>query len=160
MKNGYELTPIFVGAGHRPARHCEAPVSPRYVGRYRREAIQCRGDNIRPTSYVPTYRGILRQPWIASPHITNYVSQVRWRLRNDGQGFALPCPGALRRDGRHRTQPSSKPRPHPLCGGVPPAGGGVVSPAGRNPRPNPPKPPSLESARAARRGGGCKKRRV
>ncbi|MDR0935977.1 MAG: hypothetical protein LBM98_04765 [Oscillospiraceae bacterium] len=25
------------------------------------------------------------------------------------------------------------PRPHPLCGGVPPTGGGVVSPAGRNP---------------------------
>ncbi|MDR0935964.1 MAG: hypothetical protein LBM98_04700 [Oscillospiraceae bacterium] len=28
-------------------RHCEAPVSPRYAERYRREAIQCRGDNIR-----------------------------------------------------------------------------------------------------------------
>ncbi|MDR0937292.1 MAG: hypothetical protein LBM98_11490 [Oscillospiraceae bacterium] len=28
-----------------------------------------------------------------------YVSQVRWRLRKDGQGVALPCPGALRRDG-------------------------------------------------------------
>ncbi|MDR0937151.1 MAG: hypothetical protein LBM98_10760 [Oscillospiraceae bacterium] len=60
-------------------RHCEAPVRPRYVGRYRCEAIQCRGDNIRST-----YRTILRQPWIASPHFINYVSQVRWRLRNDG----------------------------------------------------------------------------
>ncbi|MDR0936838.1 MAG: hypothetical protein LBM98_09175 [Oscillospiraceae bacterium] len=35
-----------------------------------------------------------------------YVSQVQWRLRKDGaprahhgQGNALPCPGALRRDG-------------------------------------------------------------
>ncbi|MDR0937672.1 MAG: hypothetical protein LBM98_13435 [Oscillospiraceae bacterium] len=27
-----------------------------------------------------------------------YVSQVRWRLRKDGQGEAPPCPGALRRD--------------------------------------------------------------
>ncbi|MDR0935552.1 MAG: hypothetical protein LBM98_02585 [Oscillospiraceae bacterium] len=64
----------------------------RYVGRYRCEAIQCRGDNIRLT-----YRRILRQPWIASPHIINYVSQVRWRLRNDGQGGALPRAGTARR---------------------------------------------------------------
>ncbi|MDR0936030.1 MAG: hypothetical protein LBM98_05035, partial [Oscillospiraceae bacterium] len=28
-----------------------------------------------------------------------YVLQVRRRLRKDGQGEALPCPGALRRDG-------------------------------------------------------------
>ncbi|MDR0937620.1 MAG: hypothetical protein LBM98_13170 [Oscillospiraceae bacterium] len=61
------------GAGRRqglpcPARHCEAPVRPRYVGRYRCEAIQCRGDNIR------MYRRCLRQPWIASPHIIDYVS--------------------------------------------------------------------------------------
>ncbi|MDR0937038.1 MAG: hypothetical protein LBM98_10195, partial [Oscillospiraceae bacterium] len=27
---------------------------------------------------------VLRQPWIASPRFINYVSQVRWRLRNDG----------------------------------------------------------------------------
>ncbi|MDR0935579.1 MAG: hypothetical protein LBM98_02730 [Oscillospiraceae bacterium] len=66
----------------------------RYVRCYRCEAIQCRGDNIRTT-----YRRCLRQPWIASPHITNYVSQVRRRLRKDGLGFALPCPGAMRRDG-------------------------------------------------------------
>ncbi|MDR0935415.1 MAG: hypothetical protein LBM98_01890 [Oscillospiraceae bacterium] len=45
------------------------------------------------------YRTILRQTWIASPHIINYVSQVRRRLRKDGQGEALPCPGAERRDG-------------------------------------------------------------
>ncbi|MDR0936357.1 MAG: hypothetical protein LBM98_06760, partial [Oscillospiraceae bacterium] len=54
-------------------------VSPRYVQGYRCEAIQCRERNIRTT-----YRRILRQPWIASPHIINYVSQVRWRLRKDG----------------------------------------------------------------------------
>ncbi|MDR0936651.1 MAG: hypothetical protein LBM98_08230 [Oscillospiraceae bacterium] len=96
-----------VGAGFKPAlpriseapapvnpRHCEAPVRLQYVERYRCEAIQCRGDNIRTT-----YRRIVRQPWIASPHIINYVSQVRWRLRKDGQGDALPCPGAMRRDG-------------------------------------------------------------
>ncbi|MDR0935430.1 MAG: hypothetical protein LBM98_01965 [Oscillospiraceae bacterium] len=35
----------------RPPAHrlCEAPVGLRYVGRYRCEAIQCRGDNIQPT---------------------------------------------------------------------------------------------------------------
>ncbi|MDR0936867.1 MAG: hypothetical protein LBM98_09320 [Oscillospiraceae bacterium] len=135
----------------------------RYVGRYRCEAIQCRGDNIRLT-----YLGCLRQPWIASPHFINYVSQVRRRLRKDGQGFALPCPGALRRDGgrgRDRARRGEPPRryaaplprgeftgeggfetrpyvpsskPIPLLGGVPPAGGGVVPPrrARSCPRPN------------------------
>ncbi|MDR0935601.1 MAG: hypothetical protein LBM98_02840 [Oscillospiraceae bacterium] len=39
---------------------------------------------------MTTYRRILRQPWIASPHIINYVSQVRWRLRKDGQGKPRP----------------------------------------------------------------------
>ncbi|MDR0937093.1 MAG: hypothetical protein LBM98_10470 [Oscillospiraceae bacterium] len=38
-------------------------------------------------------RWCLRQPWIASPHIINYVSQVRRRLRKDGQGGALPPQG-------------------------------------------------------------------
>ncbi|MDR0935195.1 MAG: hypothetical protein LBM98_00765 [Oscillospiraceae bacterium] len=57
----------------------------RYVQCYRCEAIQCREDNIRLT-----YLRCLRQPWIASPHFINYVSQVRWRLRKDGQGDALP----------------------------------------------------------------------
>ncbi|MDR0935886.1 MAG: hypothetical protein LBM98_04305 [Oscillospiraceae bacterium] len=61
----------------------------RYVQCYRCEAIQCREGNIRLT-----YRRILRQPWIASPHIINYVSQVRWRLRNDGLGFAQTPPPA------------------------------------------------------------------
>ncbi|MDR0935090.1 MAG: hypothetical protein LBM98_00240 [Oscillospiraceae bacterium] len=57
----------------------------RYVGRYRCEAIQCREHNIRTT-----YRRILRQPWIASPHfICTY--------RECGGGFAMtgrakPCP--------------------------------------------------------------------
>ncbi|MDR0936979.1 MAG: hypothetical protein LBM98_09885 [Oscillospiraceae bacterium] len=69
-------------------RLCEAPVSPRYVGRYRCEAIQCRERNIRTT-----YRRILRQPWIASPHIINYVSQVRRRLRNDGAPKGAPRAG-------------------------------------------------------------------
>ncbi|MDR0935608.1 MAG: hypothetical protein LBM98_02875 [Oscillospiraceae bacterium] len=74
------------GQGARPARHCEAPVSLRYVGCYRREAIQCRGDNIRPTSYV-------LRPYVSETTTSTldcfaayqwYVSQVRWRLRNDG----------------------------------------------------------------------------
>ncbi|MDR0937712.1 MAG: hypothetical protein LBM98_13650 [Oscillospiraceae bacterium] len=111
----------FVGAGFKPAltravrlpchapcawcavqahRHCEAPVSPRYVQGYRCEAIQCRGRNLRLT-----YLGCLRQPWIASPRFINYVSQMRWRLRKDGQGFALPCSGALRRDGGRGLRP-------------------------------------------------------
>ncbi|MDR0935262.1 MAG: hypothetical protein LBM98_01105 [Oscillospiraceae bacterium] len=50
-------------------------------------------------NYEGRTRRCLRQPWIASPHIIDYVSQVRRRLRKDGQGKALPCPGALRRDG-------------------------------------------------------------
>ncbi|MDR0936648.1 MAG: hypothetical protein LBM98_08215 [Oscillospiraceae bacterium] len=49
----------------------------RYVERYRCEAIQCRGDNIRTT-----YRRILRQPWIASPHNTS-------TYRKCGGGFAM-----------------------------------------------------------------------
>ncbi|MDR0936356.1 MAG: hypothetical protein LBM98_06755 [Oscillospiraceae bacterium] len=57
-------------------RLCEAPVSPRYVQCYRCEAIQCRGDNIRTT-----YRRVLRQPWIASPHING-------TYRKCGGGFA------------------------------------------------------------------------
>ncbi|MDR0937077.1 MAG: hypothetical protein LBM98_10390 [Oscillospiraceae bacterium] len=73
---------------------------------------------------MPTYRRVLRQPWIASPRFINYVSQVRWRLRNDGQGVALPCPGAVRRDGgrgyvrarRGETTP-------PPAGGTPPQRG-------------------------------------
>ncbi|MDR0937287.1 MAG: hypothetical protein LBM98_11465 [Oscillospiraceae bacterium] len=167
-----EWTHNFVGAGFKPAlvrgvrraahRHCEAPVRPRYVGRYRCEAIQCREHNIRTT-----YRRILRQPWIASPHIINYVSQVRWRLRKDGQGFALPCPGAMRRDGgrgyaahgagnhpaatrhpsqegnlrgreRGKTTPVTSSKPSSLAplwrGAARRRRGG--SPAGRNPRPS------------------------
>ncbi|MDR0935175.1 MAG: hypothetical protein LBM98_00665 [Oscillospiraceae bacterium] len=41
-------------------------------------------------NYEGRTRECLRQPWIASPHFINYVSQVRWRLRKDGQGAALP----------------------------------------------------------------------
>ncbi|MDR0935328.1 MAG: hypothetical protein LBM98_01450 [Oscillospiraceae bacterium] len=54
----------------------------RYVGRYRCEAIQCRGRNIRTT-----YRRILRQPWIASPHII-------CTYRKCGGGFAMTGEGA------------------------------------------------------------------
>ncbi|MDR0936169.1 MAG: hypothetical protein LBM98_05745 [Oscillospiraceae bacterium] len=68
----------------------------RYVGRYRCEAIQCRGDNIRPTSYVSQTTTSTLDCFAA---FNGYVSQVRWRLRKDGLGFAQPCPGAMRRDG-------------------------------------------------------------
>ncbi|MDR0935452.1 MAG: hypothetical protein LBM98_02085 [Oscillospiraceae bacterium] len=144
--------PDCAGAGLRPARHCEAPVSTRYVQCYRCEAIQCRGDNIR-TTYRRTTTSTL--DCFAAFH--RYVSQVRWRLRKDGQGEALPCPGAMRRDvgrsyvrarrgepprrfavrslprgeftgeGGFETRPYVSPsKPIPLLGGVPPAGGGVV----------------------------------
>ncbi|MDR0935641.1 MAG: hypothetical protein LBM98_03040 [Oscillospiraceae bacterium] len=41
-------------------------------------------------NYEGRTRRCLRQPWIASPRFINYVSRVRWRLRKDGQGNALP----------------------------------------------------------------------
>ncbi|MDR0936438.1 MAG: hypothetical protein LBM98_07165 [Oscillospiraceae bacterium] len=73
-------------------RLCEAPVSLRYVGRYRCEAIQCRGGNLRP--YVSQTTTSTLDCFAA---FQCYVSQVRWRLRNDGQGEALPLRGrALR----------------------------------------------------------------
>ncbi|MDR0937556.1 MAG: hypothetical protein LBM98_12845 [Oscillospiraceae bacterium] len=68
-----------------PARHCEAPVSLRYVGRYRCEAIQCRGDNIRLA-----YRRPLRQPWIASPHIIATYRKCGGGFAKTGR--ASPCP--------------------------------------------------------------------
>ncbi|MDR0937248.1 MAG: hypothetical protein LBM98_11265 [Oscillospiraceae bacterium] len=49
----------------------------RYVPSYRCEAIQCREDNIQTT-----YRRLLRQPWIASPHNT-------CTYRKCGGGFAM-----------------------------------------------------------------------
>jgi hypothetical protein len=134
----------YVGAGFKPAlprpgavrRLCEAPLRPRYVQCYRCEAIQCRGDNIRYVSQdcTSTLDCFAAYQW--------YVSQVRRRLRNDGQGVALP-PSYVPRPGAPslraaRSNPSPVPpsKPIPLLGGVPPAGGGVVPPAGRNPRPN------------------------
>ncbi|MDR0935365.1 MAG: hypothetical protein LBM98_01640 [Oscillospiraceae bacterium] len=84
----------------------------RYVGRYRCEAIQCRGDNIR--AYVSqdttsTLDCFAAYQW--------YVSQVRWRLRKDGQGEAQPCPGALRRDGGRGYVVQPPPlRGTPFCG--------------------------------------------
>ncbi|MDR0936789.1 MAG: hypothetical protein LBM98_08925 [Oscillospiraceae bacterium] len=89
-KGGFQTRPLPFRAvrGVRLAahRHCEAPVCPRYVGRYRCEAIQCRGDN------YGTYRRIVRQPWIASPRIN-----VTYRKCGGGfakTGRALPCPYA------------------------------------------------------------------
>ncbi|MDR0935867.1 MAG: hypothetical protein LBM98_04210 [Oscillospiraceae bacterium] len=38
---------VYSKGSHSKVRHCEAPVSLRYVERYRCEAIQCREDNIR-----------------------------------------------------------------------------------------------------------------
>ncbi|MDR0935481.1 MAG: hypothetical protein LBM98_02230 [Oscillospiraceae bacterium] len=39
------------------------------------------------TAYVPTYRRVLRQPWIASPHINS-------TYRKCGGGFAMTGAGA------------------------------------------------------------------
>ncbi|MDR0936696.1 MAG: hypothetical protein LBM98_08455 [Oscillospiraceae bacterium] len=87
----------------------------RYVGRYRCEAIQCREENIR----------MLRsRHWIAARLDVLRIASAA-ALAMTGQGQAPPL----------RPIHVPRPRPHPLCGGVPPAGGGVVSPAGRNPRP-------------------------
>ncbi|MDR0937397.1 MAG: hypothetical protein LBM98_12040 [Oscillospiraceae bacterium] len=49
--------------------------------------LQVRSNPV-PEGNIRTYRRCLRQPWIASPHIIDYVSQVRWRLRKDGQGVS------------------------------------------------------------------------
>ncbi|MDR0936766.1 MAG: hypothetical protein LBM98_08805 [Oscillospiraceae bacterium] len=46
-----------------------------------------------PGGQHTAYRRILRQPWIASPHIINYVSQVRRRLRKDGAPEGAPRAG-------------------------------------------------------------------
>ncbi|MDR0936183.1 MAG: hypothetical protein LBM98_05815 [Oscillospiraceae bacterium] len=57
------------------------------------------------------------------PGATRCVPSQEGNLR--GRAGLKPAP----------TKPRPNPRPIPLLGGVPPAGGGVVSPAGRNPRP-------------------------
>ncbi|MDR0935378.1 MAG: hypothetical protein LBM98_01705 [Oscillospiraceae bacterium] len=56
-----------------------------------------------------------------------YESQVRWRLRKDGQGQALPCPGAMRRDGgrRLRNPGEASLAPTELCGLIAKRGGRV-----------------------------------
>ncbi|MDR0935202.1 MAG: hypothetical protein LBM98_00805 [Oscillospiraceae bacterium] len=77
------------GAGRRqglpcPARHCEAPISPRYVQRYRCEAIQCRGDNIQRIAGYYVNPGLLRR-----------ISLTTYRKCGGGfakTGRASPCP--------------------------------------------------------------------
>ncbi|MDR0935819.1 MAG: hypothetical protein LBM98_03955 [Oscillospiraceae bacterium] len=44
-----ECKKLYSNGKDSRARHCEVPVSSRYVGRYRHEAIQCRECNIRLT---------------------------------------------------------------------------------------------------------------
>ncbi|MDR0935714.1 MAG: hypothetical protein LBM98_03415 [Oscillospiraceae bacterium] len=68
-------------------RLCEAPVSPRYVGRYRCEAIQCREENIRTT-----YRRLLRQPWIASPHFNGTYRECGGGFAKTGWAKPSPVP--------------------------------------------------------------------
>ncbi|MDR0936179.1 MAG: hypothetical protein LBM98_05795 [Oscillospiraceae bacterium] len=114
----------------------------RYAGRYRREAIQCRERNIRTT-----YRRILRQPWIASPHI-------KGTYRKCGGGFAKtgrasPCPVPAQCAGTVDGVTSA----HGAgWAGLKPA---PTYPARRNPRPNPPMPPSLEGGAASAAGGAA-----
>ncbi|MDR0936341.1 MAG: hypothetical protein LBM98_06660 [Oscillospiraceae bacterium] len=83
---------------------------------------------------------------------------VRARRGTPPRRYAAPLPrGEFTGEGGFETRPYGNPgearcvaptlgsasiatrvcAPIPLLGGVPPAGGGVVSPAGRNPRPNP-----------------------
>ncbi|MDR0936528.1 MAG: hypothetical protein LBM98_07615 [Oscillospiraceae bacterium] len=119
-------------------RLCEAPVSPRYVECYRCEAIQCREDNKRLT-----YRRTTTSTLDCFAAFQCYVSQVRRRLRKDGQGEALPCPGAVRRDGGR---------------GLRNPGEASLAPTKwqnyrRKPSSKPKKPPSLEGGAARRRRG-------
>ncbi|MDR0936084.1 MAG: hypothetical protein LBM98_05305 [Oscillospiraceae bacterium] len=151
-----------------------------------RRTLQVRSNPVpggQHTSYVPTYRRVVRQPWIASPHINGTyrkcgggfaktgwakpspvpaqcagtvdgVTSAHGAGRADGVAprrargttpppTAAPLPrGEFTGEGGFETRPYAPPaqptsKPIPLCGGVPPAGGRVVSPAGRNPRPNP-----------------------
>ncbi|MDR0935224.1 MAG: hypothetical protein LBM98_00915 [Oscillospiraceae bacterium] len=98
---------------HRPGavrRLCEAPVSLRYVQCYRCEAIQCRERNIRPT-----YRRIVRQPWIASPHIIATYRKCGGGFAKTGR--AAPCPptgaGASLLRGRDGGCPATADVPRP-----------------------------------------------
>ncbi|MDR0936553.1 MAG: hypothetical protein LBM98_07740 [Oscillospiraceae bacterium] len=71
---------------------------------FRHEAIQCREDNIRTTclriagAYVNP--GLLRRISLTTYRKCGggFAKTVRRRAHH-GQGEALPCPGALRRDG-------------------------------------------------------------
>ncbi|MDR0937535.1 MAG: hypothetical protein LBM98_12740, partial [Oscillospiraceae bacterium] len=108
---------------HTAHRHCEAPVSPRYVGRYRREAIQCRGDNIRPTC-------LSIAGFYVNPGLLRRVSLTTYRkcgggFAKTGRAYALPCPGAMRRDGgRGYVRALREVRNHTAAyGGTPPKRG-------------------------------------
>jgi hypothetical protein len=111
-----------VGAGFKPAlvcggkgealpRHCEAPVSPRYVQCYRCEAIQCRGDNIQPTS-------LRIAGYYVNPGLLRRISLTTYRKCGGGfakTGRAKPCPVPAHRagtvdDGRVRARRGIPPR--------------------------------------------------
>ncbi|MDR0937106.1 MAG: hypothetical protein LBM98_10535 [Oscillospiraceae bacterium] len=99
---------IFARGVRRAAhRHCEAPVSPRYVGRYRCEAIQCREDNIRLT-----YRRIVRQPWIASLRFIGAYRKCGGGFAKTGR--ALPCPAPCGAPRAGRGKPPRRLRAAPL----------------------------------------------
>ncbi|MDR0936054.1 MAG: hypothetical protein LBM98_05155 [Oscillospiraceae bacterium] len=80
----------------------------RYVGRYRCEAIQCRGETIRTT-----YRRILRQPWIASPHNNSTYRKCGGGFAKTGLASPSPvpaqCAGTLD-GGRVRARRGEPPR--------------------------------------------------
>ncbi|MDR0935986.1 MAG: hypothetical protein LBM98_04810 [Oscillospiraceae bacterium] len=64
----------------------------RYVG-----CIGARQSSAGSVTYVVSQDCTSTLDCFAAYH--RYVSQVRWRLRKDGRGEALPCSGALRRNG-------------------------------------------------------------
>jgi hypothetical protein len=58
----------------------------------------------------------------------NHPAAAAAPLHRGDRGLDESCGDSRPRNPRPTlVQPSSNPRPHPLCGGVPPAGGGVVS---------------------------------
>ncbi|MDR0936515.1 MAG: hypothetical protein LBM98_07550 [Oscillospiraceae bacterium] len=100
---------------------------------YRRAAIQCRERNIRTT-----YRRVLRQPWIASPHFIGTYRKCGGgfakTVRRDGAPRAGQSPALSRRNAPGRwtgLRPRTARGNHPAAyGGTPPKrgiyGGGRV----------------------------------